>query len=98
MQMEANSSHDIFNSFSYIALLLSPAKCSGPTDVCAGANILAQGEDPPIKPDSEYPEWLFGLLDKSVRDAGKDDPMQKAYWKSRRKAAIKKANSLRAKK
>ncbi|GLJ52802.1 hypothetical protein SUGI_1124830 [Cryptomeria japonica] len=29
-----------------------------------GANILKDGVDPPIKPDSEYPDWLWHLLDK----------------------------------
>ncbi|KAF7814096.1 54S ribosomal protein L37, mitochondrial-like [Senna tora] len=29
-----------------------------------GANILKDGSDPKILPDSEYPEWLFHLLDK----------------------------------
>eukprot|EP01134_Creolimax_fragrantissima_P003704 CFRG3704T1 len=73
-------------------------KCSGATDVCAGANIYTTGSDPAIKPDSEYPEWLWGLLDPAVRNEGKDDPMNKKYWKSRRKELIKKQNSLRAKK
>lgn len=29
-----------------------------------GANILKEGTDPKILPDSEYPSWLFQLLDK----------------------------------
>ncbi|ONK59747.1 uncharacterized protein A4U43_C08F10060 [Asparagus officinalis] len=29
-----------------------------------GANILKEGTDPKILPDSEYPDWLFHLLDK----------------------------------
>ena len=29
-----------------------------------GANILKDGADPKIMPDSEYPDWLWHLLDK----------------------------------
>ncbi|KAL2939916.1 39S ribosomal protein L54 mitochondrial [Bienertia sinuspersici] len=29
-----------------------------------GANILKDGTDPKIRPDSEYPDWLWQLLDK----------------------------------
>lgn len=29
-----------------------------------GANILKEGSDPKILPDSEYPDWLWHLLDK----------------------------------
>ncbi|KAF0934800.1 hypothetical protein E2562_028809 [Oryza meyeriana var. granulata] len=29
-----------------------------------GANILKEGSDPKLQPDSEYPEWLWHLLDK----------------------------------
>ncbi|GBG84401.1 hypothetical protein CBR_g38683 [Chara braunii] len=29
-----------------------------------GANIMKDGSDPPLKDDSEYPDWLWTLLDK----------------------------------
>ena len=29
-----------------------------------GANILKDGADPKVLPDSEYPDWLWHLLDK----------------------------------
>ncbi|XP_020248853.1 39S ribosomal protein L54, mitochondrial-like [Asparagus officinalis] len=29
-----------------------------------GANILKEGTDPKVLPDSEYPDWLFHLVDK----------------------------------
>ncbi|CAI5949767.1 unnamed protein product [Closterium sp. NIES-64] len=29
-----------------------------------GGNILKAGSDPPVLPDSEYPEWLWTLLDR----------------------------------
>eukprot|EP00850_Spirogloea_muscicola_P009611 SM000054S18097 [mRNA] locus=s54:468964:470050:+ [translate_table: standard] len=31
-----------------------------------GANILKDGSDPPVRPDSEYPDWLWHLLDKQA--------------------------------
>lgn len=30
-------------------------------EVCTGANIFTNGSDPPLKPDEEYPEWLWEL-------------------------------------
>eukprot|EP00250_Pteridium_aquilinum_P031696 c44082_g1_i1 orf=116-532(+) len=27
-----------------------------------GANILKEGADPPIRPDTDYPDWIFALL------------------------------------
>lgn len=31
-----------------------------------GANILKDGSDPKVLPDSEYPDWLWHLLDKRI--------------------------------
>lgn len=30
-------------------------------EVCTGANIFTEGTDPTLKPDDEYPEWLWEL-------------------------------------
>jgi len=30
-------------------------------EYCCGSNILQEGEDVKLKPESEYPEWLFTL-------------------------------------
>lgn len=30
-------------------------------DVLTGLNITKGGSDPPLKPDEEYPEWLWEL-------------------------------------
>lgn len=57
-------------------------------DVCVGANYLKTGEDPIIKPESEYPEWLWGLLDKQEPSA---DSIQ--YWRRLRKDEARKANA-----
>ena len=42
----------------------SDADDSGPTDlekVVTGLNIMKDGKDPLVKPDSEYPDWVFEL-------------------------------------
>lgn len=30
-------------------------------EVCTGANVFSEGTDPTLKPDDEYPEWLWEL-------------------------------------
>lgn len=42
----------------------SADKPAGPPDlerVVTGLNIMKDGEDPVVKPDSEYPDWVFEL-------------------------------------
>ena len=31
-------------------------------DTATGLNLLKKGSDPPLKPDSEYPDWLWTLV------------------------------------
>jgi large subunit ribosomal protein L54 len=51
-------------------------------DVCLGANYFKTGEDPAIRPESEYPDWLWGLEpDKQLQVA----PDSKQYWRRTRK-------------
>ena len=45
--------------------------------VTTGLNILKGGSDPPIQPDSEYPEWVFEL---HLPPASLDD-LQRRYEK-----------------
>ncbi|GMH36759.1 hypothetical protein BSKO_04632 [Bryopsis sp. KO-2023] len=43
-------------------LLRSMSTGTGMTKDVAPVNILKTGEDPPLKPDEEYPAWLWKLV------------------------------------
>ncbi|WJX66925.1 hypothetical protein P8452_51430 [Trifolium repens] len=70
-----------------------------------GGNILKEGTDPKILPDSEYPDWLWHLLDKrpALSELRRKDigtlPYEdlKRYVKLDNRARIKENNSLKAK-
>ncbi|XP_008805830.1 uncharacterized protein LOC103718685 [Phoenix dactylifera] len=70
-----------------------------------GANILKDGADPKIMPDSDYPDWLWHLLDKrlplsELRREGTEtltlDDLRR-FVKLDNRARIKENNALRAK-
>ncbi|XP_020229023.1 54S ribosomal protein L37, mitochondrial [Cajanus cajan] len=70
-----------------------------------GANILKEGTDPKIQPDSEYPDWLWHLLDKRMalselrRKNIETLPYEdlKRFVKLDNRARIKENNSVKAK-
>ncbi|KAJ6796141.1 putative 54S ribosomal protein L37, mitochondrial [Iris pallida] len=70
-----------------------------------GANILKDGTDPKILPDSEYPDWLWRLLDKRPplselrRKKTETLPYEdlKRFVKLDNRARIKENNALKAK-
>lgn len=70
-----------------------------------GANILKDGTDPKVLPDSEYPDWLWHLLDKRPalselrRKETESLPYEdlKRFVKLDNRARIKENNSLKAK-
>jgi len=70
-----------------------------------GANILKDGADPKIMPDSEYPDWLWHLLDKRPplselrRKNTETLPYEelKRFVKLDNRARIKENNAVRAK-
>ncbi|KAJ7537121.1 hypothetical protein O6H91_12G098400 [Diphasiastrum complanatum] len=70
-----------------------------------GANILKEGADPVIKEDKEYPDWLWGLLDKqpALSELERKNPDTLPMHDLRRlvkldnRRRIKEKNSLRAK-
>ena len=70
-----------------------------------GANILKDGADPKVLPDSEYPDWLWHLLDKrpalselrrkNIETLPYED--LKRFVKLDNRASIKENNSVKAK-
>ncbi|KAJ8470392.1 hypothetical protein OPV22_024735 [Ensete ventricosum] len=70
-----------------------------------GANILKDGTDPKIMPDSEYPDWLLHLLDKrpTLSELRRKDseslPFEdlKRFVKLDNRARIKENNAAKAK-
>ncbi|KAF8010996.1 hypothetical protein BT93_J1587 [Corymbia citriodora subsp. variegata] len=70
-----------------------------------GANILKDGADPKVLSDSEYPDWLWHLLDKKPalselrRKTVETLPYEdlKRFVKLDNRARIKENNSLKAK-
>lgn len=57
------------------------------TTHCTGANYFKEGEDPLLKADEEYPEWLWGLL-----DAKEGEQAEKAEQRKENKRKIKEKN------
>lgn len=61
--------------------------------VC-GSNIYVTGEDVEVKPDSEYPDWLWTLRTGPKPTLEEMDPNTKEYWKLVRKMGMKRNNKL----
>ena len=65
------------------------------TQFCCGANIYTTGTDPQLKPDSEYPEWLWSLrLERGAPDLSELDPDTYQYWRRLRKTTLRQNNKL----
>nr|CAG4647585.1 EOG090X0KWJ [Megafenestra aurita]SVE92796.1 EOG090X0KWJ [Megafenestra aurita] len=62
-------------------------------NVC-GSNIMKQGQDVALMPDSEYPDWLWSLR------LGKPPPLEEmdqeslAYWRRLRKLNLRRQTKL----
>lgn len=61
--------------------------------VC-GSNIYKTGEDIQLKPDSEYPEWLWKMHTGKPLPLEELDPNTKHYWRRLRKMAHRRNNQL----
>lgn len=61
--------------------------------VC-GSNINKTGQDVAIKPDSEYPEWLWTLRTGPPPTLEELDPDSKEYWRKIRTLGMKRNNKL----
>nr|CAG4645289.1 EOG090X0KWJ [Leptodora kindtii] len=61
--------------------------------VC-GSNVLKQGQDIQLKPDSEYPDWLWTIR------LGKPEPLEEMnpetlqYWRRLRKLSLRRQIAL----
>ncbi|XP_015117996.1 39S ribosomal protein L54, mitochondrial [Diachasma alloeum] len=59
--------------------------------VC-GSNIYKEGEDIKLKPESEYPDWLWTLWTENPPALEDLDPNTKAYWRKLRKMGLRRNN------
>ncbi|XP_051551081.1 39S ribosomal protein L54, mitochondrial-like [Myxocyprinus asiaticus] len=78
-------------------VIKGPEICKDPVKLCThavGVNIFKQGEDPPLKPKEEYPEWLFQLDLGPTKKLNELDPDSREYWKLLRKEHIWRHNKL----
>ena len=65
------------------------------TKYCCGTNILREGgQDVELRPDSEYPEWLWNIRTGPPPPIEELDPNTKQYWKRLRRDGIKRTNKL----
>ncbi|GLV40454.1 mitochondrial ribosomal protein L54 [Carabus blaptoides fortunei] len=61
--------------------------------VC-GSNINKTGEDIVLKPDNEYPDWLWTLRTGPPPPLKELDPESKEYWRRIRSLGMKRNNKL----
>ena len=65
------------------------------TKYCCGANMLKEGSDPELKPDSEYPDWLWTLdLEPNQQTLTDTDGESFKYWRKIRTEFMKRNNAL----
>lgn len=62
--------------------------------VC-GSNIYKEGEDVKLKPNDEYPDWLWNVRTGRAKSLEELEPDSKEYWRRIRKMGIKRANLLK---
>lgn len=65
------------------------------TYVC-GTNICKEGEDVKIRPDSEYPDWLWTIRTGPAPTLEELDPNTKQYWRKLRKLGLQRRNKIQA--
>lgn len=58
-----------------------------------GSNVMKSGEDIKLKPDSEYPDWLWSL-NTTPNQLHELDPQTKAYWRKLRTINLRRNNTL----
>ncbi len=61
---------------------------------CCGANYYKEGPEVELKPDSEYPDWLWDLHIGPPKKLEELDPESPQYWRRLKKMDIKRQNKL----
>lgn len=77
--------------------LKDPEVCTDPVQLTThvmGVNIYKEGQDVVLKPDSEYPEWLFQMNVGPPKKLEDLDPETREYWRLLRKHNIWRHNRL----
>ncbi|XP_045400749.1 39S ribosomal protein L54, mitochondrial isoform X2 [Lemur catta] len=77
--------------------LKDPDVCTDPvqlTTYAMGVNIYKEGQDVALKPDTEYPEWLFEMNLGPPKKLEELDPETREYWRLLRKQNIWRHNRL----
>ncbi|XP_047633479.1 39S ribosomal protein L54, mitochondrial [Phacochoerus africanus] len=77
--------------------LKDPEVCTDPirlTTHAMGVNIYKEGQDVVLKPDSEYPKWLFEMNVGPPKKLEELDPETREYWRLLRKHNIWRHNRL----
>lgn len=64
------------------------------TKFVCGSNIYKTGEDVAIKPDSEYPDWLWSIRTGPPPPLSELDPNTLEYWRRVRKYAKQRNNKM----
>ncbi|XKL60376.1 hypothetical protein PGB90_001392 [Kerria lacca] len=63
-------------------------------DYCCGSNYFVTGEDIKLKPESEYPDWLWELNVGPAPKLEDLDPNSKQYWLRVRRLARRHKNKM----
>lgn len=66
--------------------------------VLNGLQYLKDGQDPVALDDSEYPEWLWELLDEKKLKQKTSKPVNRQYHRKQSREAIKALNFMKDKK